>query len=162
MAKRLRAILIARGWQVQMTHSADQDVYAPNDSARDELQARVDVANRAGARMFVSIHCNSFINSGPHGTTTYFSKPIDVPLAQNVDRDLDRLLDTKDDGIIKSKLYVTLHSNMPAVLVETAFLSNPDDYAKLVNADWREKVAEGIANGIDHYAAQYPVTGSAQ
>ncbi|MBV8116407.1 MAG: N-acetylmuramoyl-L-alanine amidase, partial [Candidatus Eremiobacteraeota bacterium] len=38
MAKRLRAVLIARGWQVQMTHTADVDVYQPNDSARDELQ----------------------------------------------------------------------------------------------------------------------------
>ncbi|HET9028662.1 MAG TPA: N-acetylmuramoyl-L-alanine amidase, partial [Candidatus Aquilonibacter sp.] len=162
MAKRLRAILVARGWQVQMTHDTDVDVYAPNDSAHDELQARVDVANRAGARMFVSVHVNSFINSGPHGTTEYYSKPSDVPLALSVEHSLTPLLDTKDDGIVKSRLYVTLHSNMPAVLVETAFLSNPDDYAKLVSSEWRQRVAQGIADGIDKYAAQYPVSGSAQ
>ncbi len=162
MAKRLRALLIARGWQVQMTHTTDVDVYAPNDSARDELQARADVANRAGARIFISIHANSFINSGPNGTTTYYSKPIDVPLAQTIDHDLVPLLGTKDDGTIKARYYVTLHTNMPAVLIETAFLSNPDDFAKLSSPDWRQKVAEGIANGIGDYTTQYPVSGSAQ
>lgn len=162
MAKRLQTILIARGWEVQLTHSEDVDVYAPNDSARDELQARDDIANHAGARMLVSIHVNSFFNSGPHGTTTYFSKPSDVPLARDVEQILAETLGTKDDGMIKSKLYVTLHANMPAVLVETAFLSNPDDFQLLVSPEWRQKVAQGIADGIGRYASQYPISGSAQ
>lgn len=160
MAKRLQTILIARGWQVQLTRADDVDVFAPNDSARDELQARVDIANNAGARMLISIHVNSFINSGPHGTTTYYSKPGDVPLARDIDEVLGQTLGTKDDGTVKSKLYITLHSNMPAALLETAFLSNPDDLAKLISPDWRQKVAQGIADGIDRYATQYPVSGS--
>ncbi|HEV7180793.1 MAG TPA: N-acetylmuramoyl-L-alanine amidase [Candidatus Baltobacteraceae bacterium] len=160
MANRLRDILVARGWQVKMTRNTDVDVYAPNDSARDELQARVNVANNAGARMFVSIHVNGFINSGPNGTTTYYSKPIDVPLAQSVERDLASNLGTKDDGTVKSHLYVTLHSFMPAVLVETAFLSNPSDYARLTSPDWRQKVAQSIADGIDQYAQNNPASGA--
>ena len=158
MAKRLRDILVARGWQVRMTRSTDVDVYEPNDSARDELQARVNVANNAGARMFVSIHVNSFINSGPSGTTTYYSKPVDAALAESVERGLPDLLGTKDDGTVKSHLYVTLHSVMPAILIETAFLSNPTDYQRLTSSDWRQKVAQGIADGIDQYAQNNPVT----
>ncbi|MDE2481125.1 MAG: N-acetylmuramoyl-L-alanine amidase [bacterium] len=174
MAKRLQAILVARGWQVQLTRETDVDVKRTTQSAQEaisdgyrstdaqDLQARDDIANNAGARLFVSIHVNSFINSGPSGTTTYFSKPDDVPLAQAVQHDLAATLGTKDDGTIKSKLYVTLHANMPAVLVETAFLSNPDDYAKLNSADWRQRVAESIADGIDQYAKQYPVPSANQ
>ena len=160
MAKRLKDVLISRGWQVQMTRDSDVDVYAPNDSARDELQARVNIANNAGARIFVSVHVNSFINSGPTGTTTYYSKATDVPLAQTVERNLASNLGTKDDGIVKSHLYVTLHTNMPAVLVETAFLSNPGDYDRLTSADWRGRVAQSIADGIDQYAQNNPVPGS--
>ncbi|MGZ3561478.1 MAG: N-acetylmuramoyl-L-alanine amidase [Vulcanimicrobiaceae bacterium] len=152
MAKRLRTILIARGWQVMMTRDTDKDVYGPYDSAHDELQARDDIANKNGARMFVSIHVNGFINAGPRGVTTYYSKPIDSPLATNVQRRLAKNLGTADDGTVKSHLYVTLHSTMPAVLVETAFLTNPDDYAKLASPDWRQKVAESIADGIGDYA----------
>ena len=156
MSKRLRDILIARGWQVRMTHDADVDVYQPNDSAHDELQARVDVANHAGARMFVSIHANAYINSGPYGTTYYISKPGDLALAQAIEHDLSSD-GTKDDGIVRAHLYVTLHSLMPAVLIETAFISNPNDFALLDSPAWRQRVAQSIADGITQYAAQYPV-----
>ncbi len=157
MSKRLRDILVARGWQVRMTHDTDVDVYQPNDSAHDELQARVDVANHAGARMFVSIHANAYINSGPYGTTYYISKPGDLGLAQAIERSLSSD-GTKDDGIVRAHLYVTLHSLMPAVLIETAFISNPNDFALLNSSAWRQQVAQSIADGIDRYAAQYPVS----
>jgi N-acetylmuramoyl-L-alanine amidase len=159
MANKLRDILVARGWQVQMTRDTDVDVYAPNDSAKQELQARVDVANNNGARLFISIHVNAFVNSVPYGTTCYISKPGDWALA----RDLERQLSadgTKDDGIVKSHLYVTLHTKMPAVLVETAFLSNPSDFSLLTNPAWRQKVAQEMADGIQEYTQQYPIAGS--
>jgi N-acetylmuramoyl-L-alanine amidase len=156
MAKRLRDILIARGWQVRLTRDTDVDVYAPNDSARDELQARVDVANKAGARLFVSIHANAYMNSGPYGTTLYISKSDDVAFARIVETHLASD-GTKDDGIIKSHLYVTFHTKMPAVLIETAFLTNPSDYALLVSPAWRQKVAQEIADGIGEYAKAYPI-----
>lgn len=156
MAKRLRDLLLARGWQVKMTRETDVDVYAADDTAREELQARVDVANKAGARLFVSIHANAFINSGPYGTTCYISKPDDVAFARIVESHL-AADGTKDDGIVKSHLYVTLHTRMPAVLVETAFLSNPSDYALLTSPAWREKVAQEIADGIGEYAKAYPL-----
>ncbi len=162
MAKRLQGILVARGWQVKMTRETDVDVYRPNDSAHDELQARDNIANASGGLLLVSIHVNAFINSGPSGTTTYYSKPIDVPLAQTVQNELASTLGTKNDGIIKSKLYVTLHAHMPAILIETAFISNPDDFAKLTSPDWRQKVALAIADGIDQYAQQHPVPSPAQ
>jgi N-acetylmuramoyl-L-alanine amidase len=156
VAKRLRAILIDRGWEVKMTRETDVDVYAPGDSAHDELQARDDIANKAGARAFVSIHANAFINSGPYGTTCYISKPDDVAFARAIETHL-AADGTKDDGIVKSHLYVTLHARMPAVLIETAFLSNPSDYALLTSSAWRQKVAEEIADGITQYAREYPV-----
>ena len=156
MGLRLRDILLARGWQVKMTRTTDRDVYKPNDSARAELQARDNIANDAGAAMFVSIHVNSYINAGPSGTTTYYSKPSDVPLAQAVERRLIAELGTRDDGIVKSRLYVTLHAHMPAILVETAFLSNPDDYKRLASPAFRQKVAQAIAEGIGDYAGAPP------
>ena len=52
---------------------------------------------------------------------------------------------------------MTLHALMPAVLVETAFISNPSDYALLTSPAWRQRVAQSIADGIDQYSRQYPV-----
>jgi N-acetylmuramoyl-L-alanine amidase len=153
LAKRLRTLLVARGWQVQMTRTTDVDVYQPNDSAHDELQARDDIANQAGARLFVSVHTNSFSGSGPNGTTTYFYKGIDRAFADAIHRRFQgAALGTKDDGVIKNNFYVLVHSNMPAVLIETAFLSNPDDYALLSSPAWLQKIAQAIADGIGDYA----------
>lgn len=151
MARRLRDILIARGWQVVMTRTDDRDVFAPDDSARDELQARDDVANSRGARLLVSIHVNSYTNAGPHGAATYYYKSTDVALARALSARIGSELDLKNNGIIKDKLYVVNHAAMPAALVETAYMSNPDDLALLLSSAWRQKMAQAIADGIADY-----------
>jgi N-acetylmuramoyl-L-alanine amidase len=156
MAKRLRVILVARGWEVKLTHEANVDVYAPNDSPHDELQARVDVANKAGARIFVSIHVNAYVNPGPNGTTEYISKASDVPLGKAIETHVSDD-GTKDDGVIKAHYYVTYHARMPAVLIETAFLTNPQDYALLASPSWRQQIVQEIADGIGDYAREYPL-----
>jgi N-acetylmuramoyl-L-alanine amidase len=152
ISQRLRAILVSRGWTVKMTRERDVDVVAPNDDARTELQGRCDVANNAGARLFVSVHINSFTQSYLNGTTTYFYKPNDQSFAAMIQRRLISLLGTKDDGARRENFYVVRHTTMPAVLVETAFLSNPDDAARLKSPAFLQNVAQGIADGIADYA----------
>ncbi|HEY9086168.1 MAG TPA: N-acetylmuramoyl-L-alanine amidase [Candidatus Tyrphobacter sp.] len=156
IALRLRDVLLARGWQVSMTRTTDTDVVAPYDAPRTELQARDDVANNAGARLFIAIHANAFSSPDVSGTTSYYSKPEDAPLARDVQHAITNALGTHDDGIVKSHLYVTLHAYMPAVLVETAFLSNPGDLARLTSPTWRQRLAEAIADGIETYARENP------
>lgn len=172
MATRLRDILVARGWQVRMTRTTDHDVDTTPESAQEatamgysdpaasDLQARDDIANALGARLFISIHVNACcgtVDSTPSGTTSYYSKPQDIALARDVERAITAALGTKDDGIVKSRFYVTLHAFMPAVLVETAFLTNPTDYANLTSPQWRQRLAEAIADGIETYARENPV-----
>jgi len=152
ISQRLRTILASRGWIVRMTRERDVDVVAPNDDAKTELQGRCDVANNAGARLFVSVHINSFTMPYLNGTTTYYYKPNDQSLAAAVQRRLIGLLGTKDDGARRENFYVVRHTTMPAVLVETAFLSNPDDAAKLRSPAFLQNVAQGIADGIADYA----------
>lgn len=156
ISKRLRDILTARGWQVMMTRNDDRDVFAPNDSAHDELQARDDVGNHNGARVFVSVHVNAFMNAGPHGATVFYYKPSDLALAQAVDKRIASELSLKNDGVVKDKLYVVHHANMPATLIETAFVSNPDDRALLQSPQWRQQMAQAIADGIQDYAGAPP------
>ncbi len=153
ISKRLRALLVERGWLVKMTRDTDVDVFGANASDRDELQARCDVANGAGARLFISVHINSFTSSGLNGTTTYYYKSDSYGLADAVHARLAASLPTVDDGIRKENFYVIHHTTAPAILVETAFLSNPGD-AKLLKTDaFLQKVAVGIASGVGDYAS---------
>ncbi|MBD5654763.1 MAG: N-acetylmuramoyl-L-alanine amidase, partial [Candidatus Eremiobacteraeota bacterium] len=163
ISRRLRTLLIARGWQVKMTRDTDVDVYQPNDSARDELQARDDVANAAGARMLISVHSNAFTTSALSGTTTYYYKADSYALAGAVHARLSASLPTKDDGVRKENFYVIHHATMPAILIETAFLSNPSDAALLHSPAFLQKIASCIADGVGDYAgsSQPPTSTSA-
>jgi N-acetylmuramoyl-L-alanine amidase CwlD len=154
ISRRLRAVLVARGWQVKLTRDSDIDVYAPNDSARDELQARDNIANNAGARLFVSVHTNSFTSGGLNGTTTYYYKSDSYALADAVHSRLSDALPTKDDGIRKENFYVIHHTTMPAILVETAFLSNASDAELLKTPGFLQKIATAIADGVADYAGK--------
>ncbi len=152
ISQRLRSLLLAHGWLVKMTRDSDVDVYQPNDSAHDELQARCDVANNAGARLFISVHINSFTSSDLNGTTTYYYKADSFGFADAVHARLAANLPTKDDGIRKENFYVIHHTTAPAILVETAFLSNPGDAQLLHSEAFRQKVASSIAAGVGDYA----------
>jgi N-acetylmuramoyl-L-alanine amidase CwlD len=152
VAERLKALLVSHGWLVKMTRETDVDVFAPNDSAHDELQARCDVSNQAGARLFISIHTNSFTTSELSGTTTYYYKADSYGLADAVHARLAASLPTADDGIRKENFYVIHHTTAPAILVEMAFLSNPGDAQLLKTDAFLQKIAVGIANGVGDYA----------
>ena len=139
-----------------MTRDSDVDVFEPNDSAHDELQARCDIANRAGARMFISVHVNSYTSGSLNGTTTYYYKGVDLSLAQAIHSRLIESLGTADRGVRKENFYVIHHTVMPATLVETAFMSNAADAQLLRSPAWRQKVAGAIADGVGDYAGAPP------
>ena len=69
ISRRLAADLKRQGWQVELTRDGDYDVGDPNGPDSAELQARCDVANASGARLFVSVHINSSVSSARVSTT---------------------------------------------------------------------------------------------
>lgn len=160
ISQRLKALLIAQGWTVKMTRERDVDVARVNAADAEELQARVDVANLQNARLFISVHINSFPTQQLNGTMTFYTKASDKPLADAVQRDLIPLLGTKDDGVRAGRLYVTRRTTMPAILVETGFISNPGDAALMRSPDFLQNVAQGIANGVRDYTRSQPATAS--
>jgi N-acetylmuramoyl-L-alanine amidase len=172
ISMRLRTLLTQAGWTVRMTRETDIDPVSPalltafasdgrpNASDRAYLQTRCDVANNANARLFISIHINYSDAASIHGTTFYYTKPQDVPFAQALERSLIPLAGTQDDGVVKSNLYVTKHTTMPAVLIETGFISNPGDVQLLADPSFLQNVAVGIAAGVKAYAGAVPALSS--
>jgi N-acetylmuramoyl-L-alanine amidase len=59
----------------------------------------------------------------------------------------------KNLGVKGGPFWVLIGADMPAVLIETSFLSNPSDRKRLKSEEYRELIAEGISNGITHYIA---------
>ncbi len=63
------------------------------------------------------------------------------------------LTGTQDDGTRHENFYVVRHTTMPAVLVETAFITNPGDVALLRQPSFLQNVAQGLANGVKAYTS---------
>ena len=126
ISQKVASILNQSGAKVVMTRDSDVDVYGPNASARNELQARVDVGNNANSDIFVSIHCNAFVNPAANGTQTFYygSSYQGQRLAQSIQEKMIEANGLRDRGISTCNFYVVKHSYMPAVLIETAFITN--------------------------------------
>lgn len=66
---------------------------------------------------------------------------------------LPRYPDVKDQGIKTAGFYVLVGADMPAVLFETSFISNPEEESRLATADYRQKLADAIVNAVRAYKA---------
>lgn len=164
IARRLRALLIAAGWNVSMTRDSDIDPVSqtnlaamradgkPNPDDRAYLQTRCDVANAINARLFISIHVNYSDSASVNGTTFYWYKPDSEQFAQTLEKAVIPAAGTNDVGPRHENFYVIRHTTMPSVLIETAFISNPHDAALLRTPAFLQNMAQGIANGVKAYA----------
>lgn len=68
-------------------------------------------------------------------------------IAHIMGEEVDAVTDTTYNGVVIEDFGVTRLSEMPAVLVETAYITNPEDHQRLKSDEFRENMAEGIVNG---------------
>ncbi len=156
IALRLQKLLEAEGATVYMTRSTDTEVSPKGANASDieELQARCDVANNHDADIFISIHNDSFTNGAAKGTTGYYYSRGSAKSRDLADKVRSGVIDqigTQSRGTQSCNFYVVKHTDMPATLVEVAFISNPEEEKLLNSADGAQKAAQGIADGIADY-----------
>lgn len=148
----LKEKLENNGANVIMTRSSDQDLSFPDLSRNDLLSKRVTIANDSDADIFVSIHNDCFSSAVASGTTTFhYGNEQAIELANHVQKALTNELNTNDRGTRFASFYILRYTTMPAILVETAFISNPEEELLLASNDGRNKIAESIYNGIVRY-----------
>ncbi len=138
-------ILQREGYNVMLTRKDDRFI---------SLKERVEMANRMEALLFVSIHANSANTTYSEGIETFIA-PNKVAssqlLANALQRNLLKELKRNDRGIKQEDFYVIKYTDMPAALVEVAFISNPHEESLLSSNLFREKAARAIAQGIIEY-----------
>lgn len=170
VAKRVRNHLEARGLNVVLTRETDTAL---------SLSERCRKAAAARGDLFVSIHADiagsrsvsgagTFILSLPgHYSThsygdgtppskTYPGNRHDIAnaaLGMRIQQQLTKTTGQDDRGVKRARFQVLREAPCPAVLVETAFLSNPKEEAMVIDRNGREKIARGISNGIAAYLA---------
>ena len=154
VAKMMEAELLKKGAIVVMTRYNDKDVYKPHATGKQELQARVDIANKnPNADIFVSIHCNAFHNPAANGIETfYYNKSVkDFRLAQYLGEELRLASGLKNRGTKEANFYVLKHTHMPATLIELGFITNQHEEMLLNDSTYQQNIATALAYGIAKY-----------
>ncbi|CEN91715.1 S-layer protein [[Clostridium] sordellii] len=145
VAMKVKKKLEAKNIDVKMSRESDEFI---------KLGERANMANQYGADVFVSIHQNSVDNAeSVHGIETYYhpNKSMYEPLAKDIQDNAINQTGAKSRGVKSSNLAVLRESNMPSSLFESGFVTNLQEYNKLINPSYQDKLATGIVEGIETY-----------
>jgi N-acetylmuramoyl-L-alanine amidase len=188
ISRRLKKALQGRGFEVVMTRERDEFI---------SLAKRTEIASKARADLFISIHANSNPQSSIQGMEIYthrilgyqdkkedqrqtnqqllfkglsmkqgdaalertlsdmlyrFKEEETEPLASHVARSMAYSTKVKNRGVKSSGFFVLRNTLIPAVLIEVGYLSNSKEERLLRSDDYRQKLADGLAESIAHYS----------
>ncbi len=154
VAEKLEEKLISRGYEVIMVRTA-HDVDLSNSQ-------RAQVANDAKADAFIRIHANGSEDAAIQGAMTICQTSAN-PYNGDFYRQSRDLSDDVLDGLVEAagcnKRHVWETDTMsginwcqvPVTIVEMGYMTNPDEDALMATEEYQDKIAEGIANGIDKF-----------
>ena len=170
VSNRLRTLLVKQGYKVVMTRTDDRFIALPQ---------RAEIANKAGADLFISIHFNA-VSGAPavKGSETYvmtpqyqrstgsakrdpgdnvanpgnLNDPWNALLGYHMHSQVLAKLGSADRGLKRARFAVLRMVNSPGVLIEAGYLSNNDEAKKIATAAYRQSLAEALAQGVRGYA----------
>ena len=183
-AERLGPLLATHGWQVVLTRTGDMDL---------SLSNRTTIADSRKGDIFISLHFNSASPDDVEaGVETYCLTPTGMPstvtrgfpddasltfpnnnfdqqnlqVAAAVHRAILQVNGARDRGVRRARfLGVLRNQKRPAILIEGGYLSNPREARLIAEPDYRQKLAEAVAQGLMTVLAQpesVPVAAAAQ
>ncbi len=149
MATLLRDELQKHGIEVLMTR--DKDVFVP-------LPERARLVNEKSADLFVSVHVNAATTPTMNGFEVYSLADASDDVAKESEKlagriagEVEKSVTVAHKRVKAAGFYVLKWTDCPAVLVETAYLSNPEDKEKIKDSAYREKMMAAVARGILDY-----------
>ena len=155
ISKLLENCLLEDGHEVKLTRNNWEE------EETDDLSYRTALANNWGTDIFISLHCNSAENENAKGYEIWTS-PGDTlsdmlanciygEIAEEFP-DRPRRNDYSDGDTDKeARFFVLIHTEAPASLIETAFISNSEEASLLADVAWQERYARAIARGVNDY-----------
>ncbi len=140
------------GYKTVLTRN--HDIYVP-------LHTRAELANDLDANLFVSIHYNFSTSRDVEGVEVYVYKEEKTPnnprilqskqLAQTTLASVIERTGAKSRGVKQANFAVIRETQMPAILIEAGFLSNPHECERIHDPQYLRQLSWGIAKGIDKY-----------
>lgn len=142
IAKELRKCLAQKGAKVFLTREKNENIL---------LTDRVALSNKYDPDITISINQSKFRDEKMQGTETfyYIGDEIGKKLSEHIQKQLVSELKLKDLGTKEGDLYILRETNNPSVMVNVAFLTNPEEERLLSEPEFRHNAANAIAKGIE-------------
>lgn len=160
IALKLKRLVEQSGAIAIMTREEDVGLYSDEAESlrqmkREDLKARKELVEDSESEIFISIHLNSFINTRYYGAQTFYreeseeGQKLSIKIQEKLRDILDK--DNKRQPQKRDNIYVLNEIDIPSVLVECGFLSNPNEDKLLRDENYQEKIAWAIYTGILDY-----------
>lgn len=160
IAKKLMLYLEGTGFDIIMTRYDNEGLYTKKSNTyrsrkNEDLRNRVEIINNSDADICISIHLNYFPQKKYYGAQSFYKKNCENSkiAAETIQGELKSILDKNNTRVamVKNDIIIMKYTNIPVILVECGFLSNPEEQ-RLLNSDiYQEKIAWAIFSGLLKY-----------
>ena len=157
VALELRELLEQNDVTVIMTRETDVGLEQQGEGSKkiSDMRNRVELVNRAGADLAVSIHQNSFTDPSSRGAQVFYhaESPSGKRLAEILQDQLKQTLQDGNHREVKSNdsYYMLKKTECPFAIIECGFLSNPEEAKLLQEEAYQKKLAWAIHLGVLQY-----------
>ena len=154
--------LESRGYKVIMTRKDENNIAGEDNQSASiakmkaqDLNNRVKIINESNADFCISIHMNKFENPKYWGWQTFYNKNSEdgKKLANLIQNNISKVIDknNKRTSLSIDGIKIVDKTNIPVVIVECGFISNEEEAKLLQSEEYRLKLVQGIANGIEEF-----------
>lgn len=154
-------VVMVRDWDTDLS---DQNLPTVAQRKRSDLQRRLRLVEESGGCVLLSIHQNFFTESQYSGAQVFYSAndPRGEALAEAIRASITETLQPENtrQNKVGEGVYLLEQCQVPAVLVECGFLSNPEEAAALADPDYQKQMAQAIYNGLVRYLKETPANES--
>lgn len=154
LVRLIKGYLESDGYKVVLTRKDDS---ALGDTKQKDMKKRIEIINSSNCILMISIHVNFYPSRYRRGIQTFFNKSVDEELAKSIQSDLNDALNfpalNRNFSALWGDYYILANCKCPATIIETGFISNPEDEKQLLSERYRMLLAYQIFCGIKKYLA---------
>lgn len=160
ISQKTSAMLYMLGFDVTETRTDDTALDNGEETIRlrkvSDMKNRLKIYDSSDENVVISIHQNKFTQSKYHGTQIFYSpnNPNSKKLAENIRFSVKGLLQPDNERECKQAdngIYLLKNTHNPAVIVECGFISNKEEYKKLIDSEYQKQMAFSISAGFLNY-----------
>ena len=151
----LSDLFTSGGYRAVRTRNGEGSTVSGDFDKSADMAARREIIRNANADAVISIHMNKYEDASRRGVQVFYSTEASAPLAEEMQKHLNQKMNVPTLGRgfdpIKGDFYIADNGDVPSVIVEFAFLSNPIDEALISDPDYRLRLAAEIQNAVASY-----------